>query len=122
MKSRILVLTFFTCSMLIVSCSSGPDVNVQSIPSLISEDFISSDTYEVVCKGFPKQGLEGAQKDESAKRAALLNAYYFVQSRFDSTVQPDKDGRTVKYEVQDDFAVIYYRVQKSDLKKRQKTK
>lgn len=118
--NRITILMFFACSLLIAGCSSGPNVNVQSLPSLISEDFISNDTYEVVCRGYPREGLSGAQKEESAKRAALLNAYYFVQSRFDSTVLPDRDGTVVKYEVQEDFAVIYYRVHKKDIKKRLK--
>lgn len=120
MKSRIAVLIFAAFSILILGCSSGPGINVQSVPSLISEDYVSDDTFEVVCRGFPKQGLSGAQKEESAKRAALLNAYYFIQSRFDSTVQPDRDGTVVKYEVEENSAVIYYRVTKSNLKKREK--
>ncbi len=101
---------------ILLSCSSGDDMSVQSPPSLISEDFISDDTYEIVCRGFPKQGLSGVQKEESAKRAALLNAYYFVQARFDNTVKPDTDGSVVRYEVQDDFVVVYYRLTKKNLK------
>lgn len=106
----------------VLSCSSGDGMNVQSIPSLISEEFTSNETYEVVCRGFPKQGLTGVQKEESAKRAALLNAYYFVQSRFDDTVKPDTDGIVVKYDVQDEYVIVYYRVTKSNLKKREKQK
>ena len=104
----------------ILSCSSGDGMNVQSIPSLISEEFTSDDTYEVVCRGFPKQGLTGVQKEESAKRAALLNAYYFIQSRFDNTVKPDTDGTVIRYDVQDKFVIVYFRVTKSNLKNRTK--
>lgn len=100
------------------SCSSGDEMNVQSTPSLISEEFTSDDTYEIICRGFPKQGLTGVQKEESAKRAALLNAYYFVQARFDNTVKPDTDGIVVRYEVQDEFVIVYYRVTKKNLKNR----
>lgn len=117
------ILSFLFAAMLassIISCTSGDEMNVQSIPSLISEEFVSEDTYEVVCRGFPKQGLDGYQKTESAKRAALLNAYYFIQERFDDTVQPDKDGTVVRYDIQDDFVIIQYRVTKSNLKNRKK--
>jgi len=113
-----LILSLFVFT--IFSCSSGNDINVQSMPSLISEGFISDDTYEVICRGFPKEGLEGVQKEESGKRAALLNAYYFIQARFDSSVVPDRDGTVYKYDVQDDFVIVHYRIKKQELKKRQK--
>ena len=120
MKNTFLILTVVILISTVLSCSSGDEMNVQSIPSLISEEFTSDDTYEVVCRGFPKQGLTGVQKEESAKRAALLNAYYFVQSRFDNSVKPDTDGTVVRYDVQDEFVIVYYRVTKSNLKKRTK--
>jgi len=116
-KMTIISLTFLLAGI-IFSCSSGNEINVQSLPALISEEYISDDTYEIVCRGFPKQGLEGVQREESAKRAALLNAYYFVQARFDATVKPDADGTVVRYDVQDEFVVIYYRVTKKNLKSR----
>ena len=105
MKSPFLIMFAVLLAASAFSCSSGEQVNVQSLPSLISEEFVSDDIYEVVCRGFPKQGLSGVQKDESARRAALLNAYYFVRARFDDTVQPDRDGSVVKYDVQDEFTV-----------------
>ncbi|NLV69236.1 MAG: hypothetical protein GXY14_16345 [Spirochaetes bacterium] len=101
----------------ILSCSSSDELEVQSLPSLISEEFVSDNTYEVVCRGFPKQGLDGFQKNESAKRAALLNAYYFVRARFDDSIQPDRDGTVVKYDVMDEFAIVQYRIKKSNLKR-----
>ena len=122
MKSIFSILITMILISAVLSCSSGDDISVQSIPSLISEEFTSNDTYEVVCRGFPKQGLTGVQKEESGKRAALLNAYYFVQTRFDNTVKPDTDGVVLKYDVQEEFVIVYYRVTKSNLKKREKQK
>lgn len=84
---------------------------------LISKKFIDDNSYRVVCRGFPEQGLEGVQRTESAKRAARLNAYVFIKSEFVDAVAPDKDGRVEKFEVASDYAVIYYVVSKRGLKK-----
>ena len=102
----------------IISCSKDDLKNVQSIPSLIREGFISENEYEIVCLGFPKQGLKGIQKEESAKRAALLNAYYYTDARFDKTVRPDIDGKVIKMEVSDNNATVYYVITKENLKSR----
>ncbi len=113
--------TLFTIILFLltaVSCSVDPGKNVKSIPALVSEGFISDTEYEVVCLGFPKEGLKGVQKEESAKRAALLNAYYFSGNRFDDTVKPDMDGKVVKMTMFDDHAELKYVITKSNLKKR----
>lgn len=115
---------YFTSAVLvinltiIISCSSDPGINVKGMPGLISEGFISDTEYEIVCIGYPKEGLTGIQKEESAKRAALLNAYFFAKNRFDDTVSPDQDGKVVKYTAYDDRAELKYVVTKSNLKKR----
>ena len=106
--------------LVILSCSSDPDINVQALPGLISEGFISDTEYEIVCIGYPKEGLTGIQKEESAKRAALLNAYYFSKNRFDDTVNPDQDGKAQKFTMFDDRAELKYVITKSNLKKRLK--
>ncbi len=103
----------------IISCSSDNNINsVQSVPTLISEGFISDSEYEIVCIGFPKPGLTGIQKDESSKRAAILNAYYFAKNRFDDSVNPDKDGRVVQMTVSADRAEVKYYIKKAGLKRR----
>ena len=107
-------------SLMIISCSGEPGMNVKSVPSLISEKFISDNEYEIVCLGYPKEGLRGVQKEESAKRAALLNAYYFSKNRFDETVSPDQDGKMVKLTMFDDHAELKYVISKSNLKNRLK--
>ncbi len=105
---------------IMISCSSDPDITVQALPGLISEGFISDTEYEIVCIGYPKEGLTGVQKEESAKRAALLSAYYFTKNKFDDTVNPDQDGKAQKFTVYDDRAELKYVITKSNLKKRLK--
>lgn len=106
--------------LIILSCSGDPVNNVKSTPYLISERFISDTEYEIVCVGLPKEGLKGVQKEESAKRAALLNAYYFSKNRFDETVNPDHDGKAEKFTVYEDRAELKYIIKKSNLKNRLK--
>jgi len=104
--------------LIILSCSAEPGLNVKSTPNLIKEGFISDTEYEIICIGMPKDGLTGLQKEESSKRAALLNAYYYTKIKFDDTVNPDKDGKTEKMTVMDDHAELKYVITKSNLKKR----
>jgi hypothetical protein len=106
--------------LMITSCSVDPGANVKSVPSLISEKFTSDTEYEIVCIGYPKEGLTGIQKEESAKRAALLNAYFFSKNRFDDTVSPDQDGNAEKFTMFEDHAELKYVIKKSNLKKRLK--
>lgn len=116
---KIINLSAIIISIFIISsCSSGPEVNVKSLPGLISEGFTSDTEYEIVCIGYPKEGLTGIQKEESAKRAALLTAYYFSKNRFDDTVNPDQDGKIIKLTQFDDRAELKYVITKSNLKKR----
>ena len=119
MKKIIFILTLIFL-IPFISCTKEDLKNVQSIPSLIREGFINNNEYEIVCMGFPKQGLTGIQKEESAKRAALLNAYYYTEVRFDDTVKPDTDGRVAKIEISDDHATVYYVITKTNLKSRLK--
>ena len=116
-KINIVMMLIFV--LFIASCSSD-NINVKSIPALIKEGFISDTEYEIVCMGLPKPGLTGFQKEESAKRAALLNAYFFTRNRFDDTVSPDKDGEIADFSMVDDHGELRYIIRKSNLKKRMK--
>lgn len=111
----LLVIVLF---FILAGCSSKPEGMVSSAPSLIKEGFKSDSEYEIICRGFPKEGLEGLQKDESAKRAAILNAYYFARLKFDDSVAPDKDGKAERFVLNQDHAIVYYTIKKPDLKKR----
>lgn len=113
-------LIIMVVSLLIIASCSSDNMNVKSIPALIKEGFISDTEYEIVCLGFPKAGLTGFPKEESAKRAALLNAYYFTKNKFDDTVIPDKDGEIADFKMVDDHGELRYIITKSNLKKRVK--
>jgi hypothetical protein len=119
MKKIIMLLLTITV-ILFLSCSGDDIKKVQNIPTLVKEGFISANEYEIVCIGFPKEGLTGTQKDESAKRAAILNAYFYTGARFNNTVAPDKDGIVKKMEITDTHATVYYVISKSNLKSRLK--
>ena len=84
---------------------------------LISKGFVNDYSYSIVCKGFPKEDLSGVSRIESAKRAALLSAYYYVQQIFDDSVAPDKDGKVQKYEISENYAIVHYLIQKKGLRK-----
>lgn len=117
---KIIVLLLTAAFLVITGCSSNREVMVSSVPSLIKEGFKSDTEYEIICRGFPKEGLSGVQKDESAKRAALLNAYYYTKLKFDDQVMPDRDGKAERYVLNEDHAIVYYTISRPDLKKRVK--
>jgi hypothetical protein len=104
-------------SMLVVGfgCSKGNIDTDREV--LISKGFVNDTSYSIVCKGYPKEDLSGVSRIESAKRAALLSAYYYVQQIFSDSVAPDKDGKVQNYEVGEDFAIIHYLIQKKGLRK-----
>lgn len=118
---RIIILLAGVLILSVLSCFNDIK-NVQNIPTLVKEGFITDNEYEIVCIGFPKEGLTGIQKDESSKRAALLNAYYYTGARFDETVKPDMDGKVTKMELSETHATVHYVISKSNLKSRMKTK
>ena len=113
---KIKLLTLLIFLAVFFSCSTGTDMDVTSKPVLVKEGFISNNEYEIVCNGYPKEGLTGPQREESAKRAAILNAYYFSTERFGETVRPDQDGRIVKVTMYGEYCEIQYIIKKSNLK------
>ena len=113
---KIKLLTFLIFLAVFFSCSTGTDMNVTSLPVLVKEGFIGNNEYEIVCNGYPKEGLTGPQREESAKRAAILNAYYFSNERFGEAVRPDQDGRIAKVTMYDGYCEIQYIIKKSNLK------
>jgi len=115
---KIIILSIIAVIVIFTGCASKPEGMVSSVPSLIKEGFKSDTQYEIICRGFPKEGLSGIQKDESAKRAALLNAYYYTKMKFDDTVIPDKDGKAERFVLNEDHAIVYYTITKPGLKKR----
>ncbi len=102
---------FFMLPLIFISCDDSSD-NI-----LISKKFIDDNTYEIVCKGYPKRNLAGVAKVESSKRAALLNAYHFTKNSFGDNVIPDKEGSTEEINIKDNYAVITYVIKKKNLRK-----
>jgi hypothetical protein len=115
MKKIKLLPLFFA---VLLSCSSPPDMDmtVKALPALVKEGFINNNEYEIVCLGYPKEGLTGVQSEESARRAAILNAYYFANERFSESVSPDKDGRVEKVTMYNGYCEIIYIIKKDNLK------
>jgi hypothetical protein len=89
---------------------------------VISRSFVNDTTYEVVVRGYPKKGTTGVARMESAKRAALLNAYYIIRQNFSRDVAPDRNGRVMEYVVQGDSAVVRYRLKHPGLRQYYKQK
>ena len=118
---KFIAISYIAALLIFSACTGQPKV-AGGAPTLedvlIRKGFVDDNSYRIVCRGYPQQGLEGIQKAESSKRGALLNAYYFVQTMFDDSVAPDKDGKAEKFEVMDDYAVVYYLLMKRGLKKR----
>jgi hypothetical protein len=110
----------FTIIVLLIALAGCDNVTVKSSGPrevLISQGFIDDNTYRVVCRGYPLDGLTGIQQAESSKRAALLHAYYVIKQIFNESVAPDRDGKTEKIEYMSDHAVLNYIVHKKGLKK-----
>ncbi|MBN1532516.1 MAG: hypothetical protein JXA20_07630 [Spirochaetes bacterium] len=113
---RTISLLVLSVMIAMIGCVKNGDGTDRTV--LISKRFTSDSTYSFVCKGFPKEELTGPARMESAKRAALLNVYYYAQQIFDDTVAPDRDGRVEKYETGDDYATVYYEIRKQGLRRR----
>ncbi|OHD69901.1 MAG: hypothetical protein A2W19_09255 [Spirochaetes bacterium RBG_16_49_21] len=122
---RYKVWAVLTALLWLTVCSNREGVRAPGVAFddvLISRGFVNDNTYRIVCKGYPLQGLEGIQKIESSKRAALLNAYYFVQSIFDDSIAPDKDGKAERFDVREDYVVVYYVITKRNLRRSAKSR
>lgn len=102
-------------------CDENSVKNTGSKEVLVSQGFVDDNTYRVVCRGYPLEGLTGIQQSESSKRAALLSAYYYIGQVFNDSVAPDRDGKSEKIEYMSDHALLYYVVTKKGLKKRVRT-
>jgi hypothetical protein len=87
---------------------------------LIKKYFINSDSYMIICKGFPKAELSGSARKQSAREAALINAQMLAKEIFNNSVNVFKNGRIDKYREYDDYAVVYYVISKKNLAKRMK--
>lgn len=114
MKIKIIVLC---AAALLVSVCDQPGKGPTAQQVLISKGFIDDNTYRIVCRGYPEQGLTGVAKTESSRQAARLNAYVFLRSEFVEAVDPGRFGTVEKYDYTNNYAIIYYVLRKKGLKK-----
>lgn len=70
--------------------------------------FMDNNTFVIICKGWPKEGLAGESKVASAKEAALMNAQFTVKDLFNKPVDPVTNGTVEKYKIYDDYVTIQY--------------
>jgi hypothetical protein len=75
---------------------------------LIKSAFLDDTTYMIVCKGYPREGLEGVQAMETAKEAALLNAQMIAKDIFADSVDVVRQGIADRYDTADGYAVVTY--------------
>lgn len=75
---------------------------------LIKGAFIDDTSYMIVCKGYPREGLEGVQAMETAKEAALLNAQMIAKDIFSDSVDVVRQGIADRYDTADGYAVVTY--------------
>lgn len=114
MKIKIVLLC--AAALLVSVCDqSGKGPTAQQV--LVSKGFIDDNTFRIVCRGYPEQGLTGVAKTESSRQAARLNAYMFLKAEFVDAVDPGRYGTEEKYDFTDSYAIIYYVVRKKGLKK-----
>ena len=84
---------------------------------VINKYFKDNNTFVIECKGFPKEGLDGKARVESAKEAALINAQICSRDLFDKSVDVIRNGEIHKYTIEDDYVIIQYMIVKNRLKK-----
>ena len=115
MKGHAIVCVLLVLALNGCDNTAGTDAGKKEV--LVSRGFVDDNTYRVVCRGYPPEGLAGIQRAESSKRAALLGAYYFIGQVFNEAVAPDRDGRIEKIEYMSDHAVLHYVVTKKNLRR-----
>jgi len=117
---RALLLLFLP--VLIAGCASThyPKVGMTVEDVLVSQKYLNSNSFLIVCKGFPREDLTGQPRIESSKTAAVFNAQLLAADLFDDTVSPQKDGLVKKFVMKNDYAVVHYVITKSGLRGRQR--
>jgi hypothetical protein len=84
--------------------------------------FKNDNTFVIICRGWPKEGLTGRAKLDSAKEAALINAQFSSRDLFDKSVDVVKSGNIEQYKVYDDYVTVEYSITKNGLRKYYKGK
>lgn len=105
-----------TCALLVFALSCDRQTGERTV--LVSKRFLDDNSCEIVCRGFPSHDENPIVREESARRAALLNIYYYARLLFNDTVSPEKDGSVEEVTAGEDAVVVRYVIRKDELKKR----
>lgn len=108
--------TIAVAAILLMVSGCGPRKANDKGSILIKGTFIDDTSYMIVCKGFPREGLEGVQAMETAKEAALLNAQMIAKDVFADSVDVVRQGTIDRYDTGDGYAVVTYVIKGPDLK------
>ena len=117
MKYDNLILSFFLASLLLffTSCRENDNLTM-SRPILLEARQLSGKEFLIKCAGYPKEKLEGTQKEESAKESALINAQMIAKEKF-KTIDTLKLGEIRKITYDGSAAEIDYVIVHTDIKK-----
>ena len=105
----------YTITLLLILVFS---IFAQGDEILIKKWFRDSNTFVIVCKGYPKEGLTGDARVESAKEAALINAQFISRALFNESVDIFKYGTIEKYKIYSNYVVVYYVIEMRNLRRR----
>jgi hypothetical protein len=120
MNRLVILAAVFSIAVAMLSCGGGAGTKERG-SALVKKYFKNDDTFIIVAKGFPREGVDNqVQALETAKEAALLNAQIIAKEAFDDTVDVVKKGSVESYEVFDDYATVTYIVSMDKLNKRQR--
>ena len=121
MRRFLLFLVVFTAGFSACKSDTQPVVGGRMLSEedvLVSAKFSDDNTFRIVCKGFPMEGLKGVAAENSAMESARLNAIYFIKRDFDPSVDPGVSGDVEHYEMRDAYAMVHYVVKMKGLKKK----
>lgn len=117
MRKLIILFLVFSLSGVFMCAQKKSVVDRSAI--LVKKEFVNDNTYVIICRGFPREGLEGLQAVETAKEAALLNAQIIARETFNDSVDVVKGGSVEGYDIheRDGYAQIRYVIKAPGLKK-----
>ncbi len=103
--------------LMVILTSCYPEKGKDSKDIIENKYFKNSNTYVIECRGFPREGVTGRARIETAKEAALMNAQFYTKDMFDGSVDVVRNGTIDKYDIQDDYVVIHYIIKYKGLQK-----
>ncbi|HSV98057.1 MAG TPA: hypothetical protein VLM75_14140 [Spirochaetota bacterium] len=85
--------------------------------TLIMKYFKDDNTFVIICKGYPKPGVESGEARGTAREAALINAQVLAGEVFKSGINVITAGSPERYIDGKGYAMIYYIVRHPGLRK-----